>query len=186
MKIRFTVPSLRRSRRRAAIGNRLRCLRIGCYDAADGQTLLSTIALSKGAELGFTCGRSGGTASTVNGVLSGTSTTHLSNILSPTHIEYCAGTARAVRLFGPNGTALFCGYSNSDIPFLEFRQLPLANIRYLYLDMLESTTLPPATLLSHNLSFLPALETFAIARGVGLSHLSGFLSNPSASPSLKH
>ena len=183
MKIRFTGPSLRSSRRRAAIENRLRYLRIACYDVTDGQALISSIALSKGAELVFSCRPFGGVNPTVNDVLSGISTTHFSNLLSPTCMKYYVGTVRTVLLFGPNGTASF-GCVNSDIPFVEFRQLPLTSVRYLSLGALESV-LSSGPLLFHHFSSFPALETFTIDHSVDLSHLSVLLSNPSASPSLK-
>ena len=183
--IRFMKASLRRSRRGVTIGNRLRYLRIDCYDTADGQALISSIALSKGAELIFTCGGIGGIDVTVNDVLSGITTTHLLNLLSPTSMAYHAGTVRGFQLFGPNGNVAFGGRSNSDIPFAEFPHLPLTNIRCFCISMLESTVSPPSPLLFHHLSSLPALETFSIDRNVDLSHLSVLLSNPSASPSLK-
>ena len=53
--IRFVEHSLRGSRRRAPIQNRLRYLAITCGDAMDGQALISSIALSKGAQLKVDC-----------------------------------------------------------------------------------------------------------------------------------
>lgn len=172
MRIRFTEPSLRSSRHRAAIRNRLRYLRIDCYKVPDGQALISSIALSKGAELATSC-RGLGDNLTVNDVLSGISTTHLSNLLSPTLMKYSAGTMRFVRLFGPNGTASFSCNSNSDIPFVELCQLPLTSIRHFHLHAFKLDP-PSGPLLFHHLSSLPALKAFIIDLNADLSHLSVF------------
>ena len=184
LEIRFTEPSLRRSWRRAPIGNRLRSLRITYYDVMDGRALISSIALSKGAELELNCScyNVG-----VNDVLSGMSTSHLSNLLSPIIMRYRVHS-RVIELLGPNGTASLINRFCSDIPFGEFPQLPLANIRQFHLDVAwwEPVRSSPGPITVHHLSFFPALETFAIKRGAYLSHLlSALLSNPSAAPSLK-
>ena len=83
LRIWFIEPSLRSSRRRAPIENQLKYLRISCDNPMDGQALISGIALSKGAELEFTC--RGGYGVGVNDVLSNISTTYISNLLSPLH-----------------------------------------------------------------------------------------------------
>jgi hypothetical protein len=183
LEIKFTEPSLRSSRRRTPIKNRLRYLRIACFDAMEGQGLISNIALSEGAKLEFY----GGIGARVNDVLSGISTTHLSNLSSPTFMEYRANV-RNIRLLGPNGSATFRGPSTSDIPFVEFPRLPLTNIRRLHLDThgWKSIRPHPGPAVFHHLPFFPALEVLAVERNTDLSHLlSALISNPLSSPSLK-
>jgi hypothetical protein len=70
----------------------------------EGQALISGIALSKGAKLEFHGCPTSGYGVGVNDILSGISTTHLSNLPSPTFMEYRAYT-RDIRLLGPNGSA---------------------------------------------------------------------------------
>jgi len=120
MRIRFIEPSLRSSRRRAAIRNRLHHLRIACYDAMDGNALISSIALSKGAELVVNWRSRFGIPTRVNDVLSGVSTSHLLNLQSPTFMQYHVHTTGTIRLLGPNGTAIFIGDSYSDLPLWNF------------------------------------------------------------------
>jgi len=185
--IRFTEPSLRNSRRRAAIGNQLRHLQITCYDAVDGQALISNISLSKGAELAFHCWGDGAPDVRVNDVLLGISTGHLSNLLSPTFMRYNI-YPREILLLGPNGTASFCGCCKTEIPFTEFPLLPLTNIRKFHLDTYAWGFLQPPSspTVFHHLSSFPSLETFAVEGNIHLSHLlSPLFSNPSSSPSLK-
>ena len=180
----FKEPSLRSSRRRTPIRNRLQYLRITCSNAMDGQALISSITLLKGAELTFTCDRMD---ARVNDVLSGISTTHLSNLVSPTFMEYHAN-ARNIRLLGPNGTATFQSPVGLDIPFVEFPRLPLANIRRLHLDTScwDLIRPSPGPAVFHQLSFFPALETLTIGCNRVLSRLlSALISNPSSSPLLK-
>ena len=55
LRIWFIEPSLRSLQRQAPIENQLKYLRISCDNPMDGQALISGIALSKGAELEFTC-----------------------------------------------------------------------------------------------------------------------------------
>ena len=86
-----------------------------CYDAMDGHALISGIALSKGAELELHCG----VFVNVNNILSGTSATYLSNLLSPTFMEYRANPS-SIRLSGPNGIASFHYRFDLDIPFEDF------------------------------------------------------------------
>jgi len=180
IKIRFIEPSLRISQRRGAIKNRLRYLQITCYDKTDGQALISNISLSKGATLAVSCRG-------IDDVLSSISTTHLSNLLSPTFMEY--HTYRpTIQLRGPNGTASFNTYSRLDLPFVEFPRLPLTSIREFRLDnwRWESIYPPPGPEVFHHLSSFPALDTFTIRSDGDLSYvLSPLLSDPSTSPSLK-
>ena len=188
LRINFVEPSLRKSRRRTAIGNQLELLRITCNNVLDGKALISSIALSKGAELEVNClGYSGARIGVID-VLSGISTTHLSNLPSPTSMEYCTGTGKTIRLLGPNGTASFSGDLDSAIPFIEFPQLPLTNIRQLHLDTagwrLNQPTPNPRVF--HHLSSFPTLEAFTVGWETDLSSLlSPLLSNPSSSPTLK-
>jgi hypothetical protein len=184
----FKEPSLRSSRRRTPIRNRLQYLRITCSNAMDGQVLISSIALSKGAELAFFCYPSSGISPTVDDVLSGISTTHLSNLQSPTFMEYRVYEPRTIQLLGPNGTAKFSSPFGSGIPFAEFPRLPLTDIRRLHLDTCrgESILPPPGLALFHHLPSFPALETLTIECYTDLSCLlSPLFSNPSSPPSLK-
>jgi len=183
IKIRFVEPSLCISQRRAAIKNRLRYLEILCYCPMDGQVLISNISLPKGATLDVSCCEED---MTVNEVLSGISTTHLSNLLSPTFMEYHT-YQRTVRLLGPNGIASFCSPFRSDTPFIEFPRFPLASIREFRLDnRWWRFTRPPGPEVFHHLSSFPALETFTIKSDGDLSYVfSPLLSDPSASLSLK-
>ena len=187
--IRFVEPSVRASRRRAPIQNRLRYLDITCGDAIDGQALISSIALSKGAQLKLDCSwyiGPYGVGVGVGDVLSGISTSHLSNLLSPTFMQYRI-YPKIIHLRGPNGTATFHSKYDLNIPFAEFPRLPLANIRLLHLDTGECDQVRPSLPLIpfDHLSFFPAIETF-IASGTDLSRLlSTLLSDRSASPSLK-
>jgi len=183
--IKFIRPSLRISQRRAAIKNRLRYLEISGDGPMDGQALISNISLPKGATLNVNC--YGGDV-TANDVLSGISTTHLSNLLSPTSMEYCTYTG-TVELLGPNGIVSFRSYHRSDTPFIEFPRLPLASIREFRLDNWRWKSIipsPPDPEVFHHLSSFPALETFTIRSDNDLSHvLSPLLSDPSTSPCLK-
>jgi hypothetical protein len=185
LQIKFTKHSLRSSRRRTPIKNRLQYLEIQCCDAMDARALLSSIALSKGAKLEFHCFLLGCVDMRLGDVLSGLSTAHLSNLPSPTLMEYRA-YPRAIRLLGSNGSAAFRGISGSDIPFVEFPRLPLTNVRRLHLDTRSwwKKIQPPTVF--HHLSFFPALETFFIQCDADLPQLlSALFSNPSSSPSLK-
>ena len=182
--IKFMGPSLRISQRQAAIKNRLRYLRIVCYSRMDGQALISNITLSKGAALELSCWAKDVTA---NDVLSGISTTHLSNLLSPTFMKYHTYTG-IIQLLGPNGTASFHSYSRPDTPFIELSRLPLTSIREFRLDSCgwESIYPPPGPEVLHHLLSFPALQTFTIRNDGDLSYvLSPLLSDPSTSPSLR-
>ena len=129
--IRFIEPSLRVSHHQAPIKNQSQHLRIVCDDAVNGQALTSGIALPKGAKLEFTC--QGGRRVAMTDILSSISTTHLSNLSSPTFMQYRV-YLRVIELRGPNGTTSFVSYSGPDVPSIEFPQLPLANIRRFHLD----------------------------------------------------
>ena len=181
LEIWFTEPSLRNSRRQAPIQNQLQYLRIGSKDMMDGQALISGIALSKGAKLEFHCIKK----AVVHSVLTSISTTHLSNLLSPTFMRYCV-RPRTIELHGPNGAGSFSTLSNSGIPFEEFPRLPLTNIRQFHFGSWGWGVFrpPPDPMAFHHLTFFPALEAFILC-GVNPSHhLSTLLSNPSVLPSL--
>jgi len=113
LRIDFVKPPLRKSRRQTAFRNQLQLLRITCYDVMDGKALISSIALSKGAQLEVGQYGYGNVPIGVIDVLSGVSITHLSNLSSPSSVEYYAGTARKIRLLGLNGTASFSCYPGS-------------------------------------------------------------------------
>ena len=84
-------------------------------------------------------------------------------------------------------TSFFCD-PDSNIPFVEFPLLPLANIRRFRLDIYgwELFRLSPDPVVFQHMSSFPALETFAVGRETDLSLLlSALLLNPSASPTLK-
>ena len=188
IRIRFIEPSLHSSRRQAAIRNQLHCLRIACFDVLDGKALISKIALTKGAVLEVDLRRGFGIVMGVNDLLSGISTTHLSNLQSPTFMQYHVHTTRTIQLFGPNGTASFTGDSYLDPLFVEFPRLPLTNVRRFHLDThgWELIRPSPGPRVFHHLSSFPTLETFTIGRETDLLRLlSPLLSNPSASPFLK-
>jgi hypothetical protein len=123
----------------------------------------------------------------LNDILSDISTTHLSNLSSPTFMEYQSYN-RSIQLRGPNGIFSFHGPSSSSSakPFAEFRLLPLTDVREFRLIHRKTrwvTALEPAVF--SPLSF-PALETLAIECDINVSYiLPVLLSNPLASPTLK-
>ena len=181
LRIRFEEPSLRSSRRRAPLGNQLQSLRITGFDAIDSQALISSIALSEGAKLEFTCQR--GHSVEIIDVLSNISTTHLSNLSSPTFMRYRV-SSRAIVLLGPNGAASFVSHSRLGNQFVEFPRLPLASIRQFHLNAREWKPIGDPGVFYH-LSSFPALKSFIIECKTDLLHfLSALFSNPTASPSL--
>ena len=179
LNIRFTEPSLRSSRRQVAIRNRLRSLAITSADAMDGIALISNIALQRGAHLEIVLyDHNAG----LNVVLSVISTVHLSNLQSPTHMEYNPDY-RIIRLFGPNGSFSFKAFGLGD-PFEGFPPPYLTKFRVFHLirrtprSLNDRVVFPPSS--------LPALETFSIECEIAVSHLfSALFSDPSSSPSLK-
>jgi hypothetical protein len=186
--IKFEESSLHSSRRQVAVGNRIKHLEITCFNAMDGQALISNIPLSKGAELVFFCCPFNGTGASVDDILSVISATDLSNLQSPTFMEYRVCTPRTIQLLGPDGSANFSGGSGTDIPFVEFPRLPLTNIRRLHLDTRGWKLIwpPPGPAVFHHLSSFPALETLTIECDTNLLHLlSPLFSKPSSSPLLK-
>ena len=139
--------------------------------------LISSIPFRRGACLGITY-RDDDTGLGLNEILSGISLTHLSNLLSPTFMEY-GSASPVVRLIGPNGSFSYDHEWSPGIPFAEFPVLPLTNIRELRLAARDQS------IVVHPSSF-PALETLAVEYSTDLSRLfSAFFPNPSFPPSLK-
>ena len=109
---------------------------------------------------------------------------HLSNLQSPTFIEYSPDYS-TIRLLGPNGSFLFDATGLED---LLTRSPPphLANVRNFYLIRPTSAYPIPQVHIVFPPSFLPSLETLAIdGEATVLLLFSVFFSNPSSSPSLK-
>ena len=181
--IRFAGAPLRYSRRRSPIKNRLRLLSIPCNNPMNAQALISNIALRRGAHLEIS---SLDQNTGLSDILSETSTAHLSNLSSPSFMEY-QSYPRDIRSFGPNGSFSFSCFPSSGTPFVEFPLLSLTGVREFRLrhhtpERLRSSLRP----LVFHPSSLPALETLAVECDTDLSHLlSPLLSNPSSSPSLK-
>ena len=181
--IRFTEPSLRHSQRHAAIKNQLKHLSITCNNPMNAQVLLSNIALQRGAHLEIS---SLDQNTGLNDILPDISTSHLSNLPSPTFLEY-QSYPRNIRLHGRNGGFSFSCSPYSGIPFVEFPSLPLTAVREFRLEhhtpgRLRSSLSPPV----FNPSFFPSLETFAVECDTDVLHfLSALLPNHSALPSLK-
>ena len=161
---------------RAVIMDRLRHLSITSSDVIIARTLISSIPLRRGAHLGITF-RDDGTGLGLNGILSGISLAHLSNLPSPTSMEY--RHSPVVRLTGPNGSFSYNHEWSPGTPFAEFPVLPLTDIRELHLAHSEpSIVFPP--------SYFPALETLTVQYGTDVSRLfSALIPNPSSLPSLK-
>lgn len=183
--IRFTEPAFRISRRRTVVINRLQHLSISCNNPVNAQALLSNIALQKGAHLKIS---SLDQATGLNDILSDIPTTHhLSNLPSPTFMEY-ESYPRDIRLLGPNGSFSFACLPSLATPFAEFPLFSFSNIREFRLkhrapERLRSSLSP--TLVFQSQSF-PALEALSIDSDADLStFLSTLLSNPSSSPSLR-
>ena len=181
--IRFTDPSLRGSRRQAAIENRLQNLSICSTDVLDNNALISNIALQTGAHLEISLYDQN---ARFNNVLSVIYAARLSNLQSPTFMEYHADR-RDVRLLGPNGSFSFKRLHGSEGPFAEFPLLPLTNVRSFCLihhagRATESSTSP--TIFPS--SSFPALETLTVKCETSISLLlSTVFSNPSSPRSLK-
>ena len=169
--VRFKEASLRSSRRRTTIGNRLRYLSIYCRGAANSQATISRIALQRGAQLDITTNSSRG----LNDILSGVFTTHLLNLPSPTFRAKWK-VFNAVTLHPQRG-----------LPLHRIPLLPLTNLREFRLvhrtPEKASRTLRP---LVFDQSPFPALEILAVNCETSVSHLlSALLSNPPSPPSLK-
>ena len=183
----FARPALWDSRRQVGIVNRLKILTICSTNAAEINALISRMPLQKGAHLQIIlCDKHAG----LSEVLSGISVTHLSNLQSPTSMEYHPDHRR-IQLVGPNGGFKFwfnC-VPHRKLLFVEFPLLQLTSIKTFRLvrrapgPMKPHTNLPQMTF---PLLALRALETLAIEHEVAVPHLlSALFADPSVSPSLK-
>ena len=181
LSIRFITSSLRSSRRRSPIRNRLQYLLIEYFDVMDGKALASKIALRSGAQLELCCrGRTPG----LDELLSSIPTAQFSNLSSPTSIDY-GSRPRVIRLLGPNGSFSFGMPADSQVVFVEFPFLPLVDIRKFHLiyTTRSSSQIPGPVF---DLSSFPALETFTVDCDSWVSLLlSALVSNPTSLPSLK-
>ena len=181
--IRFTEPSLRHSRRHSAVKNQLQHLSIPCNSPMNAHALISNITLRRGAHLEIS---SLDQSTGLNDILSDIPAGHLSNLSSPTFLEY-RSYPRNIRLHGRNGTLSFSCSLSSGIPFVEFPLLSLADVREFRLEhrmpgRLKSSLSPPV----FDPSSFPALETLAVGCDTDVFHfLSALLQNPSALPALK-
>lgn len=181
--IRFTEPSLRHSRRHAAVRNQLQHLSLPCNNPMNAHALISNIALRRGAHLEIS---SLDQNTGFNDILSGISTDHLSNLSSPAFLEY-RSYPRDIRLHGRNGSLSFSCSLSSGIPFVEFPLLSLTEVREFRFEhrapgRLRSSLSPPV----FNPSSFPVLETLAVECDTDVLHfLSALFSNPSALPALK-
>ena len=165
------------SHRQAVITNRLQRLSIASRDAMVARTLVSSTPLRRGAHLEITLPCRGAGLG-LNDILSNISMTHLSNLPSPTFMEY-RSSIPMIRLIGPNGSFSYSRLKSLEISSTEFSVLPLTNIRELRLEHSD----PPKTF--HSSSF-PALETLTIECDTDISYLFHTLfPNPSLFPSLK-
>ena len=136
--------------RRVAIMSRLQHWSIACRDAMVIRTLISSVALQSGARLGINLRGENG----LNDILSGISTTHLSNLSSPTFMEYHSNS-RGIRLVGPNGSFSYHGGWPPAAPFAELPILPLTNVQELHLVHGDPS-------IAFHPSLFPALKTLTI------------------------
>ena len=173
--IMFAEPSLSHSQRRTPVGNGLRHLSIMASEAANIRPLISNIALQEGATLTLELYGKGG----ITEIFSGVSLMHLSNLSSPTFMEY-RHSSRSIRLLGVDGCFSYNGYRDPKIPFEGFPLLPLASVRELHLKCCGSWILADFCP-----SFFPSLEVLAIDRGSSISFLSPELPSSTPSPLLK-
>jgi len=183
LEIGFMEPSLRNSQRRSPIANQLQHLSITYDDPRDGKALSSSIALRRGAHLEIVCHRSD---TGLNDILSGVSTMHLSNLRSPTFMEYQSYFG-GIQLRGPNGRFSFSRYLGAGNPFEELSLIPLTSIREFHLvyHTPKRVQSPPDPIIFGPSSF-PALEVLAVECDTDVSRLlSPLLSDPSSSPSLR-
>lgn len=175
--IRFSGPSLRKSRRRTAIENHLQHLSISCWDAATARTVASSIPLQRGAHLEITF-RHEDVGPALNDILSGLSVSHLSNPPSPTFMEYQT-SPREIRLTGPNGSFSYSHDRSPGSPFAELPILPLTNVQEIRLVHNNPSNM------FHPTSF-PALEALVIRCDTNISPLFvALFPNPSFFRSLK-
>ena len=163
-------------RRRAPIANPLQRLSIAIQHAGIARALISNISLRRGAHLDITLENDDELG--LEDILSNVSITHLTNLSSPTFMEY-RFPGPTVRLVGPNGSFSYVNRPCPGIPFMKLSVLPLTKIRELRLvhSDLSQVYLP---------SSLSALETLTIECDTDISHLfSTLFLRPSHFPSLK-
>lgn len=140
-RIHFTQPSLRDPRRRTTIKNRLQSLSISSRFTEDVNVLISKIAVRKGAHLDVDfCERK----AALEHIRSAVCMAHLSNLRSPTLMEYCPnqGTMKIIRLLGPNGSCSLRRFP-MEVLFTEFPLLPLNDIRTFHLKHDASNLVQP-------------------------------------------
>jgi len=168
-------PTVHNPQRRMVAGDQLRHLSIISRNAMDAQALVAIISLPRGACLQI---KLSGEVKGLNDILSGTSSTHLVNVLSPISMKYDP-SGQSVHLFGPNGCLSFYSYpDNPVISSLELSPLLLSRIQNLWLK-------PSIPTMFHPPSF-PALVTLHIMSSASVSTiLSTLMSTPRSSPSLR-
>ena len=158
--------------------NQLQRLMIACRDPMIARTMIASIPLRRGVHLGLEL-REEDSNFTLNSILSGISMSHLSNLSSPTFMEYQSSPAMT-RLVGPNGSL---SYKRDCFPSYGegFPTLPVADIKELHLIYDTYSSRVP-----HPSSFL-ALEALAIKWAVtDVSRIfSTLFPNPSFFPSLR-
>ena len=180
----FAKHSLRRSKLKAPIENRLRFLSIRCAYSVDGKALISGIALQKGAHLDIL---STGTDQKLSGVLSGISPKHFANISSPTFME-CQSDCQSIRLLGPDGDFFFkCSHGPDDLfsklPLLPFSLTSVREFRLVHRRPGKAPS--PLEPLVFYPALLPSIEALAVNCETNVSYLlSELFSNPFCSPSL--
>ena len=182
LEVLYTEPALQSSRPRAAIRNRLQSLTLSFGEFADANALISSVTLQRGAHLGISLyDRTAG----LNVLRSIVSVAHLSNLNSPTHMEYNPDHEN-IRLLGPAGSFSF-GTLHMGDPFAELPQPHLTNIRsFRLIRRAPRSSRSPIKRVVLPSSPLPTLETFTVECEVAVSHLlSTLFSNPSSSPSLR-
>ena len=184
LEIDFLKPSLRTSRRRNGVKNQLRSLCVESYSALDIQVLISSIPLRGGSHLGIDLVDED---AKLGDILPGVSTAHLSNPQLPTFFELeIQRSFRRIVLRGPGGTFTFKKRSTQEEPYEDFSALPLTNVRKVHLSYSWTSRKNPVVPHEFSLSSFPLLETLVVERGSNvLQALSGLLSNPSSSPTLK-
>ena len=178
----FIEPSLRSSQRRSLMRNQLQYLEIHCDNVMDARALISNVPLQRGAELRIYSEYKG-----LDDILSGISTTHLSNLLVPTFAAY-ASHGWSISLRGPNGIFSYCRNQGVRrfVGFVEFPFLPLTNVREFRLEHHRVMSMTPHDPIVFHPSSFPALEALTLECDAhSLYVLSTLLSNPSSSPSLK-
>jgi len=183
LEIQFSHNSFRISQRQVVITNRLRNLSIGSANVEDNQTLISRIALQRGAHLEIT---HRGRNVELGDALSAISMNHLSNLQSPTSMEYHP-YQRRIRLSGSSGSFSYSCPFGQVGPFVEFPLLPLTGIReFRLVRHVPAPVEHPMHAIEFPPSSLPVLEVLIIEHELKTSHLlSALFSDPSSFPLFK-